>query len=87
MEILEETFFPQPRDADMTDREQAEYPEVRRDWHPITQQELVTNAIANLCNDKAPGEDRITNRLLKLAAPVLMPALTKIFNSEEQESG
>lgn len=80
IDILKKTFFPKPPEANMEDIDGATYPRVNRAWHPITVQEVLI-AIANTCNDKAPGDDGVTNRILKLAEPTIAPALADLFNS------
>lgn len=80
IEVIKETFFPQPPEADMEDIDNASYPTIDREWRPIVAQEIL-QAIANTCNDKAPGDNGITNRVIKLAAPIIAPALAILFNA------
>lgn len=47
---------------------------------PKILQSETERAIISQRNDKAPGEDSITNELLKGAIPALAPALTELFN-------
>ncbi|GBP25976.1 LINE-1 retrotransposable element ORF2 protein [Eumeta japonica] len=46
---------------------------------PILKEELI-KAINSQKLDKAPGSDRVSNELLKSAAPAIAPILTNIFN-------
>ena len=47
--------------------------------HKINQKEI-DNAIKNLKNSSSSGPDEITSKFVKLSAPILIPALDKIFN-------
>ena len=47
--------------------------------HKISQKEI-DNAIKNLKNSSSSGPDEITSKFVKLSAPILIPALDKIFN-------
>ena len=45
----------------------------------ITEKEIITS-IDKAKNKSAPGRDKITNKLIKLLKPALIPILTKLFN-------
>ena len=47
--------------------------------HKISQKEI-HNAIQNLKNSSSSGPDEITSKFVKISAPILTPALEKIFN-------
>jgi hypothetical protein len=78
-EALQEVFFSKPPDADLSDIPGFCYNAPQEPWVPITANE-VSEAIQTTLPDKAPGEDKIPNCVLKVAAEVLTPLLTRIFN-------
>lgn len=80
MEVLQEAFFPKPPEADLSDTQGYMYPAARGDWVPITEHEVRT-AIQMVPPNKAPGEDQIPNRVLKIAQESHVPILTTVFNS------
>jgi hypothetical protein len=41
----------------------------------------ITSAISKLKNKKAPGLDNISNTMIKQSQTVLLPCLSKLFNS------
>ena len=47
--------------------------------YKISQKEI-QNAINNLKNNNSSGPDEITSSFVKISAPILIPALDKIFN-------
>lgn len=77
-EILARTFFPPAPRADLSDTTDYNYPEATP-VPPITEDEVKT-MITNARSDTALGTDDITNRLLQLAAEILSPILTNLFN-------
>jgi hypothetical protein len=81
MGVLQQTFFLKPPKADLTDILGYIYPLARGGaWEPITEHEVRT-AISLVPPDKAPGPDRIPNRVLKIVREILTLILTKAFNS------
>lgn len=78
--VLQETFFPKPPKADLSDTRGYIYPPAKGEWVPITEH-AVRTAIQTAPPDKAPGEDQIPNRILKAAQELLVPVLTTVFNS------
>jgi exonuclease III len=76
---LRQTFFPQPPEADLSDTHYFNYNRPAEAWTPIVEHE-VREALRMAPPDKAPGEDDIPNRLLKLATDNLAPILTVLFN-------
>ncbi|MBW0484589.1 hypothetical protein O181_024304, partial [Austropuccinia psidii MF-1] len=51
------------------------------DAFPPVPPEEILRAINSLPNNKAAGSDTIPNEILKLAAPLLLPVLTSLFNA------
>ena len=47
--------------------------------YKITQKEILT-AISRIKNSNSSGPDEITSKFVKISAPILTPALEKIFN-------
>lgn len=47
--------------------------------HPVTIREI-KDIIKSLKNNKAQGDDLIANEMLKFGAPVMLPAMVKLFN-------
>jgi hypothetical protein len=68
-----------PPEADLEDIESAEYPEPI-DFPPI-QEDEIAEAIRQAPADKAPGEDGIPNKIWRILAPVITPALQHLFNA------
>ena len=78
-ELLQQSFFPQPPEADLTDPEDYQYtPPI--DLPPITKQEIEA-AIRHAPVGKAPGIDGILNHILHFALLTLLPWLHMIFNA------
>lgn len=77
-ELLKETFFPRPPDANLDDLEDITYTG-QIPIPPITVQE-VEDTIHNVPSLKAPGPDKIPNLVLKIALPWIKIHLTRIFN-------
>lgn len=76
---LQESFFPTPPPADLSDIPGYQYSDVGT-WKQITQHEI-REAIHMVPPDKAPGPDEIPNRILKMACQHMVPLLALIFNS------
>ena len=80
VEVLKEKFFPPPQAADLGDINDAEYPARVDSPCGITVEE-VEQAIRRCHADKAPGPDKIPNRALQAALPVLSEHLTVLFQA------
>lgn len=78
-DLLLETFFPPPVQAELGDIKEAEYPEPYT-IGDITEYEIV-KAIMQAPPKKAPGNDGILNMVFKEVIDIILPALHKIFNS------
>ena len=78
-DILWQTFFPPPVQADLSDLEGVEYPLVLH-LGPITRDEI-NRAIQKAPVSKAPGNDGILNGILKLLWQDLFSFLHHLFNS------
>ena len=77
---LKGSFFPDPRDADLTDIPNSMYPEpVTTD--PEIQEQEVYDALRRVKADKAPGPDQIPNSILKATKEWLVPRLATVFNA------
>ena len=78
---LQQKLFPKPALADLSD-----IPEQLPEFPPplpfldITEHE-VREAFRSSRGDKAPGNDNIQFKVLKIAAPVISPLLTQIYNA------
>jgi hypothetical protein len=51
------------------------------DLDNVISQKEITSAISKLKNKKAPGLDNISNTMIKQSQTVLLPCLSKLFNS------
>ena len=80
-EVLREAFFPEPPPADLSNIEQRFYP-TQIDFPEITKEE-VAKAIRRAPPDKAPGPDRIPNKIWHklLNAPIFLEKVTTLFNA------
>jgi len=78
-EVLRQSFFPPPLQADLSDLEGYEYPP------PIECPDVavseIENAIRRASPNKAPGTDGITNRVLHQTLDILLPSLHRLFNA------
>ena len=77
-ELLYAVFFPTPPEADLSDIESYENPEPLQ-MPPIAEQEL-RNIILQASGSKAPGPDGISNCILHLAFPHILPQLLPLYN-------
>lgn len=79
--MLQETLFPPPPEADLSDIPDYEYPEPLQ-MPAITEKE-VCQAVRQAAPNKAPGPDGIPNLTLHhaLAIPVFLDHLTNLFNT------
>lgn len=71
-------FFPPPPQASLDDLRGYDYPEPLS--VPEFKEHEVLCALRSVKPDKAPGPDRITNRVLQAAGHVLVPCLTGLYN-------
>jgi hypothetical protein len=55
-------------------------------FHPVIEEE-VKLALKTLKNNKAPGDDCITNENLKMLIPLIIPEMTEFFNLIIMETG
>ncbi|ODM23022.1 hypothetical protein SI65_00611 [Aspergillus cristatus] len=80
-QVLQETLFPPPPEADLSDIPDYEYPEPLQ-MPAITEKE-VCQAVRQAAPNKAPGPDGIPNLTLHhaLAIPVFLDHLTNLFNT------
>ena len=78
-QILLNQFFPPPSDADLSDTYNFEY-EQSFDTGDITAHEI-RQSILTAILEKAPGEDRIPNRILKSIIDLILLYLFIIFNA------
>lgn len=78
-EVLRQSFFPPPSQADLSDIQGYQYPEPI-DCPAITASEI-KKAVRTAAPNKAPGADGITNRVLHETLDILMPYLHKLFNA------
>jgi hypothetical protein len=78
--MLKQTHFPPPVKADLRDLKGYSYPK-----RVLIPERLVEDeglkVIKKLVNDKAPGLDKIPNRILKRVAGVASALLTRIFQA------
>ncbi|RDL32701.1 uncharacterized protein BP5553_09157 [Venustampulla echinocandica] len=78
-EILRQSFFPPPLNADLSDIEGYQYPP------PIECPDItipeIEKAVRRAAPNKAPGVDGITNGVLQLTLNILLPSLCKLFNA------
>ena len=82
-EILLKAFFPSPPTVVLTDTDSYEYTQDLA-VDEITLNE-VTKVIAYTISNKAPGEDEITNGILKIISPTIASHLQRIFNASIEE--
>ena len=80
LRALKGSFFPDPRDADLSDIPSSTYPE------PVTtdlgiQEQEVYDALRRVKANKAPGPDQIPNSILKAIKEWLVPRLATVFNA------
>jgi hypothetical protein len=78
-DALQEVFFPKPPEADLSDIPGFYYNQPAEGWVPIVERE-VQEAIRTVPPDKAPGEDEIVNRVLKVAAEIISAPIMYVFN-------
>lgn len=79
-QALRDHFFPPAIEADLSDINNSIYPPPIDIPEEISEQEL-QDALQWVAKDKAPGPDRIPNRVLKAAQEWLTPRLLIIFNA------
>lgn len=77
---LQERLFPQPPPANLSD-----IPETPEFLPPLPFPDIedheIRRALSYAPNDKAPGADGFTNRILKEATTVILPFLLEIYNA------
>ena len=78
-EILRQSFFPPPKQADLQDIEGYQYPPLI-ECPAITIPE-VERAARRAAPNKAPGTDGITNGILHQTLDILLPSLCKLFSA------
>lgn len=78
-DVLRQSFFPTPRQADLSDIGHCEYPPPI-ECPNITSAEI-EKAIRQASPNKAPGLDGITNNILHKTLDVLIPSLHTLFNA------
>lgn len=78
-EVLRQTFFPPPPQADISDTKGYEYPPPI-DCPDITMTEI-ERAVRRASPNKAPGADGITNGILHQTLDILLPSLHTLFNA------
>ena len=78
-EVLLQSFFPPPSQADLSDIRGYQYP-MPIECPDITMPE-VTRAVQTASLDKAPGNDAITNGILQQKLDILLPSLHSLFNA------
>ncbi len=81
-QLLKETFFPTPPEADLQDIEGATYED--QIILPAITEEEVHRTILAVPPMKAPGPDGIINKILQLISPQITPHLTRVFNQSLQ---
>ena len=79
VKLFKDSFFPQQKEADLSDIESYAYPSTV-EWPPFTQRE-VRMALSMAATRKAPGPDRIPNLVLRMLTDILTPSLTRLFNA------
>ena len=79
VEILKNSFFPQIKEADLSDIQDYVYPSPV-EWPPFTQREVRT-ALSIVATRKAPGQDGIPNLVLNILKDILTLILTSLFNA------
>ena len=85
IDVLKETFFPAPPNADLSDLEGYVYPSAQICPLKITKQEVLA-AIRRPKADKAPDPDGIPNRILQACAEKLADILTPLFQACAEQS-
>jgi Reverse transcriptase (RNA-dependent DNA polymerase) len=80
LRAFKESFFPEPRKADLSDIRNSTYPEPVTTEQEIHEQE-VYKALHWVNANKAPGPDQIPNSVLKAIKDWLVPRLVTIFNA------
>jgi hypothetical protein len=78
-EVLRQSFFPPPLQADLSDIEGYDYP-LSIECPDITLPEI-EKAVRRAAPNKAPGTDSITNGILHYTLDILLPSLHKLFNA------
>ena len=80
MEILHQECFPLPPPVDLDDLEGFRYPTQLPCQDEVSEDD-VTKVVWRLKPDKAPGNDEITNRVVKLAIRVIGKQLARLFTA------
>ena len=78
-DVLRQSFFPPPAQADPSDTEVYEYPPPI-ECPDVTRPEI-EKAVRSASPNKAPGADGITNGILHQTLDILLPHLHKLFNA------
>ena len=78
-EVLRQSFFPPPLQADLSDIEGYQYPQPT-ECPDITEEEI-RRVVRRASPNKAPGADGIPNGILHLTLDILLPHLCKLFNA------
>jgi ribonuclease HI len=76
--MLRDTFFPKPPEADLSDMENAEYHD-QISMPDITEKEVL-DAVQAAAPLKAPGPDGIPNKVLQAASSILVGHLATVMN-------
>lgn len=84
VEIFYQECFPEPPRVDLSDIEGASYThqldnQPEANWEVTAEEQ--SNAIANTKPDKAPGDDSLPNRVIKLLASVIGEQLRRLFSA------
>ena len=80
VDLLKQAFFPAPPRADLTDTQDAQYPQ-EIPFEPTITIQQIRNAVNRVLPNKAPGPDGITNQVLKKALPVIEKHLQAILQA------
>lgn len=78
-EVLRQSFFPPPLQADLSDINNYQYPPPL-DCPEITLSEI-ERAVRRTAPNKAPGIDGITSGILRQTLDIILPSLHKLFNA------
>ena len=78
-DLLRQSFFPPPAQADLSDTEGYHYP-LPIECPDITEPEI-ERAVRAASPNKAPGVDGITNGILHRTLDILLPHLHRVFNA------
>lgn len=78
-ELLKNTFFPPPVNADLSDITGYDYPMPYR--CPLITEAEIERAIRKAAPNKAPGTDGITNGILQKVLGLILPTLHQLFNA------